>query len=127
MVWPSAAILRTRSGCSDAGLPIRKNVACTHSVASAASTRGAVGAPSNRRGKKPDCKGEQQKSTECINCDIYRTGHWKITRLTTIGSGCELTTGSVDNRGGRAGHHDWFSGLIDAPRMGVPVAARVAG
>src|SRR3981189_3076953 len=43
MVGPSAAILCTRSGCSDAGLPIRKNVACTHSLASAASTRGVVG------------------------------------------------------------------------------------
>src|SRR5216683_466327 len=43
MVWPSAAILRTRSGCSDAGFPIRKKVARTHSWASAASTRGVVG------------------------------------------------------------------------------------
>src|ERR1700684_2382916 len=39
MVWPSAAILRTRSGGSDAGLPIRKNVAWTHSWANAPSTR----------------------------------------------------------------------------------------
>ncbi len=45
MVWPSAAILRTSSGCSEAGLPIRKNVACTHSCASAASTFGVVGRP----------------------------------------------------------------------------------
>src|SRR5882724_5389449 len=43
MVWPSAAILRTSAGCSEAGLPIRKNVARTHSWASAARTRGVVG------------------------------------------------------------------------------------
>src|SRR6516162_1547 len=44
MVWPSAAIRRTRSGCSEAGLPIRKNVARTHSRASSASTFDVVGA-----------------------------------------------------------------------------------
>ena len=31
-VWPSAAIRRTSSGCSEAGLPIRKKVARTHSL-----------------------------------------------------------------------------------------------
>ncbi len=45
MVWPSAAIRRTSAGCSDAGLPIRKNVARTHSCASAASTRDVVAGP----------------------------------------------------------------------------------
>src|SRR5205807_154467 len=43
MVWPSAAIRRTSLGCSEAGLPIRKNVARTHSWASAVSTRDVVG------------------------------------------------------------------------------------
>ena len=39
---PAAAILRTSSGCSEAGLPIRKKVARTHSCASAASIFGVV-------------------------------------------------------------------------------------
>src|ERR1700731_1345256 len=43
MVWPSAAIRRNRSGCADAGLPSTKNVARTHSAASAARIFGVVG------------------------------------------------------------------------------------
>ena len=42
MVWPRAAIFRTISGWAEALRPIRKNVASTHSCASAASTFGVV-------------------------------------------------------------------------------------
>src|SRR5579864_7823388 len=42
-VWPEAAIRRTSSGYGAAFLPIKKKVACTHSWASAASTRDVVG------------------------------------------------------------------------------------
>ena len=52
MVWPWAAIVRTISGCSEAGLPIRKKVARTHSCASAASTFDVV------RGPRPVVEGQ---------------------------------------------------------------------
>src|ERR1700757_699396 len=58
MVWPPAAISRTISGCSEAGLPIRKKVACTHSWASAARTFLVVG------GQGPSSK----VSTTSLSC-----------------------------------------------------------
>ena len=46
MVWPSARdSFAPVPGCSEAGLPIRKKVARTHSCASAASTCGVVRGP----------------------------------------------------------------------------------
>jgi hypothetical protein len=71
---------------------------------------------SNGCGKKTDGKGEQHKSTECIDCDIYRIGHWSITLRQEIMDSAYRVPG--------IGHQD-RSSLNDALRIGGPVAARV--
>jgi hypothetical protein len=49
---------------------------------------------SNGCGKKTDGKGEQHKSTERIDCDIYRIGHWSITlRQRTVSPELVIKTG----------------------------------
>jgi hypothetical protein len=41
---------------------------------------------STRRAKESDGEGKQHEDANCIDCYVYRTGHWEITQLITIGS-----------------------------------------
>ena len=102
----------------------RRSTATTRSRAQL--SRKGRGCPINRRGKKPDCEGEQHQSTERIDCDAYGIGHWAITQLTNIGPGYKVMKASADDGAFQICHHGGFSGLNDALSMGGSVAARVA-
>ena len=77
---------------------------------------------SNRRRKEANSEGEQHEAAECIDCDVYRIGHLKITQLVTVGSGCDFLIVAI-----RA--ESWFqAGFVGAGKWlrRSPAATRVA-